>query len=83
VVGVSAYLVLFVACFVHAWRVILRTQGYWRAAALGALGVLVHLSVHNLFDNLFVHSMNVQLGLVLGLLFVAEKSADARNADRH
>nr|MBC7244917.1 O-antigen ligase family protein [Chloroflexota bacterium] len=49
---------------------------YWRAVALGVLGVLVHLSVHHLFDNLFVHSMNVQLGLLLGLLSVAEKSIE-------
>jgi len=73
IVGLGAYLLLFGACFVVAWRTVQRTQGYWRAVALGALGILVHLSVHNLFDNLFVHSMNVQLGLVLGLLFLAEK----------
>ena len=83
IIGLSAYLVLFVACFAQAWRVIQRTHGYWRAVALGALGVLVHLCVHNLFDNLFVHSMNVQLGLVLGLLLVTEKGADARHAYRH
>lgn len=58
-------------------------RGYWRAVALGTLGVLVHLCVHNLFDNLFVHSMYVQLGLVLGLLVVARKSVDARHANRH
>ncbi len=125
-IGLSAYLILFGACLIQAWRVIRRTgppvghaepmrfaggelrkearstakpeilrcaqkdtstamaghspaqamagQGYWRAVALGAMGVLVHLSVHNLFDNLFVHSMNVQLALVLGLLLVADKS---------
>lgn len=56
---------------------------YWRAVALGVLGVLVHLSVHNLFDNLFVHSMNVQLGLCLGLLAVAEKSAEGQHAHWH
>jgi len=109
-IGLGAYLILFGACFVQAWRVIQYTRspavscagpspaparkmaelragwaghGYWRAVALGALGVLVHLCVHNLFDNLFVHSMYVQLGLVLGLLVVARKSVDARHANRH
>jgi putative inorganic carbon (HCO3(-)) transporter len=48
---------------------------WWRAVALGLLGVLVHLSVHNLFDNLFVHSMHVQLALALGLLYVADKGS--------
>ncbi len=47
----------------------------WWAVALGALGVLVHLSVHNVFDNLFVHSMHVQLAVVLGLLQIADSSS--------
>jgi O-antigen ligase len=80
ILGLGAYLLLFGACFVVAWRTVQRTQGYWRAVALGALGILVHLSVHNLFDNLYVHSMNVQLGLVLGLLFVAGKYGVAKHA---
>ncbi|MGC8786842.1 MAG: O-antigen ligase family protein [Anaerolineae bacterium] len=58
-------------------------HSYWRAVTLGVLGMLVHLSVHNLFDNLFVHSMNVQLGLCLGLLAVAEKSAEGQHAHWH
>jgi putative inorganic carbon (HCO3(-)) transporter len=78
IIGLGAYLLLFGACFAVAWRTIQRTQGYWRAVALGGLGILVHLSVHNLFDNLFVHSMNVQLGLVLGLLFLAERYGAGR-----
>jgi putative inorganic carbon (HCO3(-)) transporter len=85
VVGLGAYLFLFAACLAQAWRVIRRLrpeallegQGDWRAVALGAMGVLVHLSVHNIFDNLFVHNMHVQLALMLGLLFVAERSMDA------
>jgi len=31
------------------------------------LGVLVHLSVHNVFDNLYVHSMYLQVAMLLGL----------------
>jgi putative inorganic carbon (HCO3(-)) transporter len=80
IVGLGAYLLLFGTCFVVAWRTIQHAQGYWRAVALGALGILVHLSVHNLFDNLFVHSMAVQLGLVLGLLFLAAKYGVAEPA---
>ncbi len=82
-VGLVAYLVLFVAAMVQAWRVAHRSTAasseggvpaYWRAVALGGLGVLVHLSVHSLFDNLYVHSMNVQLGLILGLLAIGQKT---------
>jgi putative inorganic carbon (HCO3(-)) transporter len=81
--GLSAYLLLMAACLIYAWRVVQRSSGYWRAVALGSLGVLVHLSTHNLFDNLFVHSMTVQVGLVLGLLGVAEKSASGTTAHRN
>jgi hypothetical protein len=49
-------------------------RGFWRAVALGVMGILVHLSLHNLFDNLYVHDMNIQLGLALGLLLVASKA---------
>ena len=82
VVGLLAYLLLFGACLYYAWRVVQRARGCGRALALGALGALVHLSVHSLFDNLWVHSMNVQLGLVLGLLAMADASAGACDAHR-
>lgn len=82
VVGLLAYLLLFGACLFYAWRVVQHARGYGRALALGALGVLVHLSVHNLFDNLFVHSMNVQVGLVLGLLATADATTGSHDAHR-
>ncbi len=79
--GLVAYLALFAAAIAHAWRAFRRSAaqsegglfGFWPAVALGGLGVLVHLSVHSLFDNLYVHSMNVQLGMALGLLAIAQK----------
>jgi O-antigen ligase len=40
---------------------------FWRGILLGVLGALVASSMHNMFDNLFVHSMNVQLGIILAL----------------
>lgn len=82
IIGLAAYLALVAACLLHAWNVSRRARGYWRAVALGVLGVLVHLSVHNLFDNLYVHSMNIQLGLVLGLLAFAESSVHGTTAHR-
>jgi putative inorganic carbon (HCO3(-)) transporter len=81
-VGLLAYLTLFVAAILQAWHGAGRpveaepegnVSAYWRVVTLGVLGVLVHLSMHSLFDNLYVHSMNVQLGMVLGLLAVAQK----------
>jgi len=36
-----------------------------RAVGLGGLGVMVTIIVHNLFDDIFVHGMEVQMALVL------------------
>jgi putative inorganic carbon (hco3(-)) transporter len=47
------------------------TRLLWRGILLGVLGGLMASSVHNLFDSLFVHSMSVQLGMLLGLAQVA------------
>ena len=44
---------------------------FWRALLAGCLGGLVVFCVHNMFDSLFVHSVNVQIGVLLGLGLVA------------
>jgi O-antigen ligase len=72
-IGLAAYLVLWGAAFWQAWQVIRTAHGYWRGVAVGILGVLTHLSVHNLFDNLHVHNMYLHVAILLGLLFVAVK----------
>ncbi len=38
------------------------------AVVVGCLGVLLATSLHNTFDNLYVHGMNVHIGLILGLI---------------
>jgi putative inorganic carbon (HCO3(-)) transporter len=77
-VGLAAYLALWGAAFWQAWKVIQATQGYWRGVAAGILGVLTHLSVHNFFDNLYVHNMYLHIAILLGLLFVAVKREDVK-----
>jgi O-antigen ligase len=39
-----------------------------RVLLLGALGAMVAFSVHNMFDNMFVHGIGVQFALILGLV---------------
>jgi O-antigen ligase len=68
--GLIALLILLVVSYRQVARGV-RTgaaAGLERAALLGALGCLVMLTVHNLFDNLLVHGLQVQLGFVLGLI---------------
>jgi O-antigen ligase len=73
-VGLSAYLILWAAVFWQAWQAVRRTSGYWQGVAVGILGILTHLAVHNFFDNLYVHGMYVHIAILLGLIFVAAQS---------
>jgi O-antigen ligase len=68
IVGFVFYSALVFSALAFAWSVSRSTRGIWRAVALGILGALVALSAHNFFDNLYVHGMNIQFGLLLGFL---------------
>jgi O-antigen ligase len=51
---------------------------FWRAVLAGVFGGLVVFCVHNLFDSLFVHSVNIQVGVLLGLGLVAVDRLNTR-----
>lgn len=68
-VGITSYVVQFVA-----WLLVL-SAGLRRAAtpvdralAAGTLAGFVAVAVHNSFDDLFVHGLNAQFGLIVGLV---------------
>jgi O-antigen ligase len=66
--GLIAYVVLWVAAFKQGWRAVRGSRGLWRGIAAGLLGVLIALSIQNGFDDLFVHGMHVQVGIILGMI---------------
>jgi putative inorganic carbon (HCO3(-)) transporter len=68
VVGLSAYLILWAVALLKSWRAARIARGWTWGVALGVLGVLVHLSLHNVFDNLFVHAMYLQVAILLGMI---------------
>ncbi|MCJ7668201.1 MAG: O-antigen ligase family protein [Anaerolineae bacterium] len=72
-VGLGAYLFLWGAIFWHGWRVYRGAEDQWRSITLGILGVMTAFCLHSLFDNLYVHGMNIHLALLLGLLTVIGK----------
>jgi O-antigen ligase len=72
-IGLAAYAFLWIAIFWSAWRAVRTTHGFAQGVAAGAFGVLVALSIHNLFDNLFVHSMQMQVGITLGVIEVTKR----------
>jgi O-antigen ligase len=55
---------------------------FWRAVLAGVFGGLVVFCVHNLFDSLFVHSVNIQIGVLLGLGLVASLRCTAVSSTR-
>jgi hypothetical protein len=64
---VGAYLLVWVSALLGAYQATRRASGWYWGIALGVLGVLVHLSVHNFFDNLYVHDMYLQVAILLGV----------------
>ncbi|HKC74484.1 MAG TPA: O-antigen ligase family protein [Chloroflexota bacterium] len=72
VVGLAAFLILLVSAFaivVYLYR--RAADPLARTLALGTLGVLVTVAVHSFFDDIFVHAMEAQLALVVGIATVA------------
>ena len=67
-IGLLAYLILWASALWQAWRAIRVSQGWMRGVAAGLLGMIVALSLHNVFDNLFVHGMTAQVGIGLGII---------------
>jgi hypothetical protein len=80
-VGLLAYGLFWLSAFRLGWQAVRRSAGFQRAVAAGGLGTLVHLSLHNMVDNLFVQGMYLQVGIVLGLLCLIYR-ARIDNPDR-
>jgi O-antigen ligase len=74
VVGGGLLLLVLGLVFRQLARALLRSEGhdpFWRAVLASVLAGMVVFCVHDLFDNLFVHGVNAQIGVLLGLGVVA------------
>ena len=84
VVGGGLLLVMLAIAFRQLGGGLVRSEDqaatFWRAVLAGAFGGLIVFCVHNLFDSLFVHSVNVQIGVLLGLGLVAVRQLRAQQA---
>jgi O-antigen ligase len=70
-VGVLAYLGLIGAVALQAWRSVRRARSWlWRGVAVGGAGVVAAVAVHNIFENLHVLNMGLQLGTIWALMTV-------------
>jgi O-antigen ligase len=83
VVGGGLLLLLLGIAFRQLGGALVRSEpqagSFWRAVLAGVFGGLIVFCVHNLFDSLFVHSVNVQIGVLLGLGVLAAQHVASDN----
>jgi O-antigen ligase len=82
VIGLVGYLVLWAAVFWQTWRAVREAEGWQRGLAIGLLGAWVHLSVHHLFDNLYVNNVHLHIGVMLGLVALLATPANTPSRSR-
>jgi len=68
--------VFVLTCFCRSWQALREVSGQWQGILLGILGVLAAFTVHSLFDNLYVHGMNMHLAILLGLIYVLTRRSE-------
>ncbi len=68
IIGATVYILAWIAIVWLTLRVLSRTTGIARGLALGLLGSWTYLSVHSLFDNLYVNNLHLHVGVLLGIL---------------
>lgn len=80
IIGFASFIVFWIGVAWRAGRSAASADGYRSALGIGILGTWAYLSVHSLFDNLFVQHMQLQLALLLGILvaFTGPTAATSR-----
>jgi O-antigen ligase len=68
VLGTLSFLVLWASVAALLYRTARVQEPFLKSLALGLLGTVAYLTVHNLFDNVFVQHLQLQLALLLGAL---------------
>jgi O-antigen ligase len=68
ILGLSAFLVFWIGIAIFAAQIGWSRFGWISALAIGVLGIWTYLTVHSLFDNLFVQHAQLQLALLLAAL---------------
>lgn len=78
--GLMAYLVLWAVIFVQLIRLLRRLSWPDRGIALGLLAAWTALSIHHLFDKLYVNNLYLFMGVMLGLQQVLALKYDRLNS---
>lgn len=80
--GFLAYIGLWIGCLWQAVRAAAVSNRFVAAVGAGVLGALTHATIHNLFDNLWVQHMYLNLALFLGLLAVLTATTRQRSQSK-
>jgi putative inorganic carbon (HCO3(-)) transporter len=85
IIGAGVYILAWVIIVWLNIRLLKRTTGVERGLALGLLGAWTYLSVHSLFDNLYVNNLHLQVGALIGILggltYLSRRADGARRTD--
>ncbi len=77
--GILAYLLLLGLLIIQGYRTLRRAEGwFWQSVAVGGCGIIAAVATHNVFENLHVLNMGIQLGAIWGLLTAIEENSHAR-----
>lgn len=69
-VGITVYLIFWILTFGLVWYAVRNSRGFDQAVAAGIIGIIVHLHVHNLVDNLYVQGMYLHIAIVIAIASV-------------
>ncbi len=75
ILGLLVYAAIWVCVLASSWRARCHPDPGARLVIVGLLGTWVSLSVHSLFDNLFVNNLFLHIGVLLGVLAVLLRQA--------
>lgn len=79
VVGLATYVLLLALLFGQMRATLRCVEGwYWRSVVIGSCGIIVAVVMHNLFENLHVLNLGIQLSAVWGLLGAMEDNCGGR-----
>lgn len=77
-IGVVGYIAFWVWILVLTIKILRGTHpnSLHRAIIIGSLGVMAHLHIHNMFDNLYVQGMYLHLTIIFGLITLAKNRVE-------
>jgi putative inorganic carbon (HCO3(-)) transporter len=78
ILGTVAFLAFWASVATLAYRTAQNPDPFVRSLALGLLGTVAYLTLHNLFDNLFVQHLQLQLALLLGAVVALRIQSPSR-----